>query len=61
MSLKKPREEKLENTSFQSFGYFTDRRGVKHYGKIPTKPEDYDYYEQNRLRTQDSWLDKGKL
>ena len=54
MSLKKPREEKLENTSFQSFGYFTDRRGIKHYGKIPTKPEDYDYYEQNRLRTQDS-------
>lgn len=61
MSLKKPREEKLENTSFQSFGYFTDRRGIKHYGKIPTTPEEYDYYEQKRLRTQDSWLDKGKL
>lgn len=51
MSVKKPREEKDENNSFRDFGYFTDKNGIKHFGIIPRKNEEYEYRRTERKGT----------
>lgn len=56
LSLKTPTIREERRKDFRDVGWFTDGRGYKHYGVIPKTEEERNGW--NRVRKQDSWLDK---
>jgi hypothetical protein len=59
LAVLKPKERIKKNKEFHHVGWWTDFRGYKHYGIIPTN--DYERNLQERPGEQDSWLYKDSI
>lgn len=59
MSFKKPEAREIVKTSMRNLGWWTDSKGYKHRGVIPSTKEEKD--AATRISSEDSWLYKGLL
>ena len=58
MSVKRPEAKEVPGKGFQNIGWWTDNKGYKHHGVIPSK-EDRD--GRSRISANDSWLYKALI